>query len=116
MEHIIGQGNNRAAMNMPALNTLPVLKCSKCDSLCFENVFLLRLLSALQSPDGQEHLIPEPTFRCVKCGAIIGERLEDAEQDDSGDSTEPTEPTEPIKESNEDNNEQPEESGKLKLV
>lgn len=71
MEHIIGQGN-KAAMGMPPLGSLPVVKCSNCGSLCFENVYLLRVLSAIQSPDGQEHLIPEPTFRCVSCHAIMG--------------------------------------------
>jgi len=71
MEHILGQGN-KAGMGIPPLGSLPVVKCSNCGSLCFENVYLLRVLSAIQSPDGQELIIPEPTFRCVRCHAVMG--------------------------------------------
>jgi len=71
MEHILGQGGG-SPVNMPAMSTLPVIRCSKCGGICFENVFLLRVLSAIQSPDGQEHLVPEPTFRCTGCQSILG--------------------------------------------
>ena len=110
MEHIIGggSGGNRAAMNIPPLNTLSVIKCSKCGNLCFENVFLLRVLSSIQSPDGQEHIIPEPTFRCVQCGSILGTNSSNIEDEEVNIDQE-----EPVKEGD---NKEPDESGGLKLV
>lgn len=113
MDHIIGGGGNRAAMNIPPLNTLSVIRCSKCGSICFENVFLLRVLSAIQSPDGQEHIIPEPTFRCSECGSILGTNSSGAEYNE-----EPNEEQkEPVEEDGVSNNdEQPEEPSGLKLV
>ena len=91
MENIIGQ--NKASMGIPSLGSLPFVKCSNCGNVCFENVYVLRVLSALQSPDGHEHLIPEPTFRCVTCKCIISgikdeQCNEDNNDEDSGDNTE----------------------------
>jgi len=105
MEHIIGQGGG-AAMGMPALGTLPVIKCPTCGGICFENVFLLRVLSALQSPNGQENIIPEPTFRCTKCGYILGGISDGSDKEDKNEDSQP-------EESKDDNDA---EEGKLKLV
>lgn len=105
MEHIIGQGNNMR-MNMPQLGSLPVVKCNICGSISFENVYLIRVLSALQSPDGQEHIIPEPTFRCTECKTFLGGKQEEVEIGDrDGEDTNETE-----------NNESSEEPGNLRLV
>ena len=106
MEHIIGQGGG-AAMGMPALGTLPVIKCPTCGSICFENVFLLRVLSALQSPNGQENIIPEPTFRCTRCGYIHG-GISDENKD--------SQPEEKPNEEEPDKNDDGPKEGKLKLV
>jgi len=109
MEHIIGgAGNNKAAMNIPPLNTLPVIKCSRCGGLCFDNVFLLRVLSAIQSSDGQEHIIPEPTFRCSHCGTILGTN--------SGPENNVEDQQDPINDPIEEDNSEPEKPSELKLV
>jgi len=72
MEHIFGQDHKKTAMSMPQMGALPVVTCSKCGGIFFENAFLLRVLSAIVSPDGQEHIIPEPVFRCTSCHSVIG--------------------------------------------
>jgi uncharacterized Zn finger protein len=47
------------------------VKCEGCDNLYFEQVLQIKKLSALQSPNGQESLIPVPVFRCTSCGEVI---------------------------------------------
>ena len=44
--------------------------CSECNNDTFKQVFLMRKLSALLSPSGEETMIPIPTFACDKCGHI----------------------------------------------
>tara|TARA_Y100000593_G_C4076966_1_gene221970 strand:- start:71 stop:286 length:216 start_codon:yes stop_codon:yes gene_type:complete len=44
--------------------------CEKCKCEQFTRVFLMRKLSALLSPAGQESMIPMETFACAKCGHI----------------------------------------------
>ena len=46
------------------------LKCEKCEGLTFKQTLLLRKLSALVSPNGQETIIPAAAFACEKCGHV----------------------------------------------
>ena len=44
--------------------------CEKCENDTFIQVFMMRRLSALLSPAGQESMIPIQAFACAKCGHI----------------------------------------------
>ena len=46
------------------------IKCEKCENLTFKQTLLLRKLSALVSPSGQETLVPVQVFACEKCGYV----------------------------------------------
>ena len=52
--------------------TAPV-KCEKCENQTFKQTMLLRKMSALVSPNGQETLIPVAAFACEKCGHVNSE-------------------------------------------
>jgi uncharacterized Zn finger protein len=49
--------------------TTPI-KCDKCENQTFKNTLILRKLSALISPNGQEQYIPVAVFACEKCGHV----------------------------------------------
>ena len=49
--------------------TSPV-KCEKCENPTFKQSLMLRKLSALVSPNGQETLVPVQVFACEKCGHV----------------------------------------------
>ena len=49
------------------------LKCEKCENLTFKQTLLIRKLSALVSPNGQEQIIPIGVFACEKCGHVNSE-------------------------------------------
>ena len=55
--------------------TNPV-KCENCENQTFKQTMLLRKLSALVSPSGQETLIPVAAFACEKCGNVNSEFLD----------------------------------------
>ena len=49
--------------------------CEKCNekekySDKFQNVFLIKKISALVSPNGKEIHVPIPVFACVECGHV----------------------------------------------
>ena len=52
--------------------TTPV-KCEKCENLTFKQTLLIRKLSALVAPNGQETVIPIGVFACEKCGHVNAE-------------------------------------------
>ena len=52
--------------------TTPI-KCEKCENQTFKQSLLLRKLSALVSPNGQETLVPVQVFACEKCGNVNSE-------------------------------------------
>jgi hypothetical protein len=43
------------------------IKCEKCENQTFKQTVLLRKMSALVSPNGQETLVPVAVFACEKC-------------------------------------------------
>ena len=49
------------------------IKCEKCENQTFKQSLLLRKLSALVSPTGQETLVPVQVFACEKCGNVNSE-------------------------------------------
>jgi uncharacterized Zn finger protein len=75
-------------MNMKARKPLPkaqvkvdlkeaeTIKCSKCSNYLFITSFVLKRLSAILSPTGQEALIPVQVYSCGNCGAVAEGFLE----------------------------------------
>ena len=49
------------------------IKCEKCENSTFKQTLLIRKLSALVSPNGQETVIPVAVFACEKCGHVNSE-------------------------------------------
>ena len=52
--------------------TTPI-KCESCENQTFKQTLLIRKLSALVSPNGQETVIPIGVFACEKCGHVNSE-------------------------------------------
>tara|TARA_B100001250_G_C19197577_1_gene527894 strand:- start:263 stop:496 length:234 start_codon:yes stop_codon:yes gene_type:complete len=46
------------------------IKCEACEGSTFKQTLLLRKMSALASPNGQEMIIPMQVFACDKCGHV----------------------------------------------
>ena len=46
------------------------LECEKCQGNGFQQTMMLKKLSALMSPTGQEAIIPVAAFACQSCGHI----------------------------------------------
>ena len=46
------------------------LECEKCECKGFKQTLMLKKLSALMSPTGQEAIIPVAAFACEVCGHI----------------------------------------------
>ena len=49
------------------------MKCEKCGNNTFKQTMMLRKLSAIVSPNGQETIIPVGVFACEKCGHVNSE-------------------------------------------
>jgi len=49
--------------------------CTECGHQVFTPVFLFKKISAILSPNGQESIIPLPTYKCDSCGHINKEFL-----------------------------------------
>ena len=63
-------GNMQEQIDMS--KTTPI-QCEKCNNSTFKQTLLLRRLSALVSPNGQETVIPAAAFACEKCGHVNSE-------------------------------------------
>ena len=44
--------------------------CEKCGNKTFKQTLLMRKMSALVAPNGQETIIPMAVFACEKCGHV----------------------------------------------
>ena len=55
--------------------TTPI-QCEKCNNSTFKQTLLIRKLSALVSPNGQETIVPIAVFACEKCGHVNSEFAE----------------------------------------
>jgi hypothetical protein len=51
------------------------MKCSKCDGEYFVVKYLLRHISAIVAPSGQDTIIPIQVFSCANCGHVDQEFL-----------------------------------------
>ena len=67
MAMIKGQGGD---LNNVDLTHEKTLQCEICECLGFKQTMMLKKLSALVSPTGQESIIPVASFCCEQCGHI----------------------------------------------
>ena len=58
------------ALNNVDLTHATTLECEKCQCKGFKQTMMLKKLSALVSPTGQEAIIPVAAFACEVCGHI----------------------------------------------
>ena len=69
---IIPGKDGQAQQTIDMSQTTPV-KCEKCENSTFKQTLLIRKMSALVSPNGQETVIPVAVFACEKCGHVNSE-------------------------------------------
>ena len=55
---------------MPDLSQATDITCENCGNMTFQEVMLMKKVSALLSPNGKEGIVPIPTFSCVACGYV----------------------------------------------
>ena len=58
------------------LRDAETIKCNDCDNYLFITSFVLKRLSAILSPTGQEAMIPVQVYSCGNCGAVAEGFLE----------------------------------------
>ena len=49
------------------------MKCDKCENPTFKQTMMLRKMSAIVSPNGQETIIPMAVFACESCNHVNDE-------------------------------------------
>lgn len=59
--------NNEMNIN---LGEVPNITCEKCSGEFFQEACVIKRVSPLMSPTGQESIIPVGTFICVSCGHV----------------------------------------------
>ena len=68
--------NPNAAQVRVDLKDAETIKCKSCNNYLFITSFILKRLSALVSPNGQEALIPVQVYSCGNCGEVAEGMLE----------------------------------------
>tara|TARA_Y100001937_G_scaffold101756_1_gene139695 strand:- start:336 stop:587 length:252 start_codon:yes stop_codon:yes gene_type:complete len=58
------------------LKQADTIKCKSCNNYLFIQSFILKKLSALVSPTGQEAMIPVQVYSCGNCGQVAEGMLE----------------------------------------
>ena len=58
------------------LKDAETIKCKSCNNYLFITSFILKRLSALVSPNGQEALVPVQVYSCGNCGEVAEGFLE----------------------------------------
>ena len=58
------------------LNNVDNIKCDECENETFVPAFIIKHLSALVSPTGQETIVPVQLFKCSKCDHVNEKFLE----------------------------------------
>ena len=52
------------------LEKAETMKCEECDSSLFTISYLIKKISAIMSPIGEESLVPIQVYTCKSCGEI----------------------------------------------
>ena len=69
---MITPGQNGMQEKIDIKKTTPI-KCESCENQTFKQTLLLRKLSALVAPGGQETIVPMQVFACEKCAHVNAE-------------------------------------------
>jgi len=80
---------------MPDLSLAEDIVCENCGNLTFEEVLMMKKVSALVSPNGKEGIVPIPTFSCVACGWVNKMFRPKGKVEETTPEQAPTEPTTP---------------------
>ena len=72
------KGNDGVTLDNVDLTHATTLECEECKCKGFKQTLMLKKLSALVSPSGQEAIVPVAAFCCEQCGHINKE-FQDAE-------------------------------------
>ena len=70
---MIVPGKHGEAQETIDMSQTTPIKCEKCENSTFKQTLLIRKMSALVSPSGQETVIPIGVFACEKCGNVNAE-------------------------------------------
>ena len=70
---MIVPGNDGQVQQTVDVSQTTSVQCEKCENSTFKQTLLIRKLSALVSPSGQETVIPIGVFACEKCGHVNAE-------------------------------------------
>ena len=58
-------------MTQEAMATATIHPCPDCGSLIYVQVYIMKRISPIYTPDGKARFIPVTTFRCMKCGSEV---------------------------------------------
>jgi hypothetical protein len=58
------------------LSKADTLQCEECDNYLFITSYVIKRISAILSPTGQEGLVPVQVYSCGTCGAVPKKLLE----------------------------------------
>ena len=64
------QGQRQVNVDMSQTSEM---KCDECENNTFKQTIMLRKMSAIVSPNGQETIIPMAVFACDKCNHVNDE-------------------------------------------
>jgi len=67
---MITPGQNGQMQEQIDFSKTSQIKCEACEGSTFKQTLLLRKMSALVAPSGQETIIPMQVFACEKCGHV----------------------------------------------
>ena len=70
------------------LSTAETMKCEQCGSTLFNTAFIIKRISAIVSPTGQEAIVPIQVYSCDGCSKVPkvfleGSGLEEESKEDS---------------------------------
>ena len=69
-------GKDGVSLDNIDLTHAKTLQCEKCEGVGFRQTMMLKKLSPLMSPTGQETIIPVGVFACDSCGHVNKEFAE----------------------------------------
>ena len=67
---MIAPGKDGQMQEQIDITKTTAIQCESCEGATFKQTLLLRKLSALVAPNGQETLVPVQVFACEKCGHV----------------------------------------------
>ena len=70
---MIAPGKDGQMQEQIDISKTSAVKCEKCENPTFKQSLLIRKMSALVSPNGQEAIVPVQVFACEKCGHVNSE-------------------------------------------